>query len=205
MPEIEVAISYMNQKEHSGNASRREKAAAQRQRARIRNLMLAGGGLLILAAVLLASFKQSAAFRVSPAQVGAALGDFSLADIQSKTVHLSDYQGKTVLINAWATWCPPCKAEMPLLNQYYQAHAAQNFVLLAVNAGDSQAEAAAFANLNGLAFPVLLDPGTQLLDLMGIHSFPTSVLLGKDGIVKTIHVGMFSAESIEAEITPLLQ
>jgi hypothetical protein len=53
--------------------------------------------------------------------------------------------------------------------------------------------------------PALLDPGTQLLDRMGIHSFPTPVLLGKDGVVKTIHVGMFSAKSIEAEITPLLQ
>ena len=93
---------------------------------------------------------------------------------------------------------------MPLLNRYYQSHTKDDFVLLAVNAGDSQNEAASFANQNGLAFPVLLDPGTQLLNQLGINSFPTSILIGRDGNVKTIHIGMFTPDSIEAELTPLL-
>jgi thiol-disulfide isomerase/thioredoxin len=189
---------------HKVNGSRREKVANQRRHEQIRNVLLAAGGILIIAAILFASFSKSAALNVVPARIGSALGDFSLTDVHGNTVHLSDYKGKTVLINAWATWCPPCKAEMPLLNRYYQSHATDDFVLLAVNAGDSQNEAASFANQNGLAFPVLLDPGTQLLDRLGINSFPTSILIGRDGNVKTIHIGMFTPESIEAELTPLL-
>ena len=132
------------------------------------------------------------------------MGDFSLTDINSKTVHLSDYAGKAVLNNAWATWYPPCKAEMPDLNAYYQAHQADGFVLLAVNAGDPASDAAAFASQKGLAFPVLLDPNTSLFTSLGVHSFPTSILVGLDGVVKTIHVGMFTSVALEAEVTPYL-
>jgi peroxiredoxin len=195
----------MNPKDHQVNTSRRERAAAQRRRDGIRNLIVIGGVFLILAAILFTSFSKSTGIIVAPARVGSALGDFSLTDIRNNTVHLSDFKGKTVLINAWATWCPPCRAEMPLLNQYYQAHAQQNFVLLAVNAGDTLSEAASFANQNTLAFPVLLDSGTQLLNQMGVNSFPTSILIGRDGKVKTIHIGLFTADSIEAELTPLIE
>ncbi len=77
-------------------------------------------------------------------------------------MRLSDYAGKVVLLNAWATWCPPCKAEMPDLNAYYHAHQDEGFVILAINAGDSASVAAAFADQIGLSFPVLLDPNTDL-------------------------------------------
>ncbi len=189
---------------HKENSSRREKAANRRRHEQIRSILLAVGSILIISAIVIASSSKSATQSVVPPRIGSALGNFSLIDVHGNTVHLSDYKGKTVLINAWATWCPPYKAEMPLLNRYYQSHTKDNFVLLAVNAGDSQNEATSFANQNGLAFPVLLDPGTQLLNQLVINSFPTSILIGRDGNVKTIHIGMFTPESIEAELTPLL-
>jgi cytochrome c biogenesis protein CcmG/thiol:disulfide interchange protein DsbE len=136
--------------------------------------------------------------------VGKELGDFNLTDINGKTVYLSDYADHVVLLNAWAIWCPPCKAEMPDLNTYYQAHHDQGFVILAINAGDSASVAAAFATEKGLSFPVLLDPNSRLLTSLGIRNFPTSILIGTDGVVKAIHVGMFSPEELEAEITPYL-
>lgn len=139
-----------------------------------------------------------------PPRVGAPLSSFSLTDIQGNKVKLSDYKGKVVLVNAWATWCPPCRAKMPDLNAYYQAHQTDGFMVLAVNAGDPLSSAAAFAQSNGLAFPVLLDPDLQLLDGFGIHSFPTSIVVGRDGRVKTIHVGMFTPQALETEVTPLL-
>jgi peroxiredoxin len=77
-------------------------------------------------------------------------------------------------------------------------------MLLAVNAGDPASDAAAFANQKGLVFPVLLDPNTKLLNSLGIHDFPTSILVGTDGVVKGIHVGMFTPKTLEAEITPYL-
>jgi thiol-disulfide isomerase/thioredoxin len=183
---------------------RRERARVRQDRQKAQTLSLVVGGALVLAAIFWILFDKSNAQSVVPPRMGSAFGDFALVDIHGKTVRLSDYKGQVVLVNAWATWCPPCKAEMPLLNQYYQVHAGQGFVLLAVNAGDSLDQAAAFAGQNHLAFPVLLDPGTKLLDQMAIHDFPTSILIGKDGTVKAIHIGMFTSESIESEVTPLL-
>ena len=139
-----------------------------------------------------------------PAQVGKRLQDFSLTDITGKSVRLSDFAGKVVLVNAWATWCPPCKAEMPDLNTYYQAHKDDGFTLLAVNAGDSPNVTADFASERGLTFPVLLDPNVRFLNNLGIHSYPTSIVIGTDGIIKTIHVGMFTPQALEAEVTPYL-
>jgi peroxiredoxin len=184
--------------------TRKEQAVSRRRQKIINNsLFTAGGLLIIIAAALLLTHKSSASLS-GPARVGKPLGDFNLKDINGQSVHLSDYKGKTVLVNAWATWCPPCKAEMPDLNAYYQAHQADGFMLLAINAGDPASDAAAFASQKGLAFPVLLDPNTSYLNSLGIHSFPTSILVGTDGFVKTIHVGMFTPQALEAEITPYL-
>ncbi len=109
--------SKISPQNHNNNFSRRENAATQRRLERNRNFLLIGGSFLIVAAILFISFGRSSAQNVVPARIGSALGNFTLTDIHGNTVHLSDYQGKPVLINAWATWCPPCKAEMPLLNK----------------------------------------------------------------------------------------
>lgn len=194
----------MDDKKDPTTPSRRQRLTLQRRQERIRNTLLIVGGIFIVFAVISLFLSKSSFQNVAPAKVGSPVGDFALSDLNGNTVHLSDFAGKPVMINAWATWCPPCRAEMPLLNSYYQAHRQQGFVILAVNAGDSQSEASSFAQQNGLAFTVLLDPDTSLLNGLGIHSFPTSVFIGRDGKVKTIHVGMFTQDSIESEITPLL-
>ncbi len=183
--------------------TRKERADSRRRQQKIATSMfLTGGVLVVIVIVILLSSKHPNT--LGPAQVGRTLGNFSLTDINGKIVHLSDYTGQTVLVNAWATWCPPCRAEMPDLNTYYQTHHNQGFMILAVNAGDAASDAAAFASQNSLAFPVLLDPDLQLLSSLGIHSFPTSILVGSDGVVKIIHVGMFTPTSLEKEITPYL-
>jgi cytochrome c biogenesis protein CcmG, thiol:disulfide interchange protein DsbE len=186
--------------------SKREQNAAkrQRQRERTRNTFVTAGLILIFIAVILFSLGNHPNQSVSPFQIGAPLGEFSLNDINGKTIHLSDYKGQLVLINAWATWCPPCRAEMPLLDAYYQAHREQGLVILAVNSGDSQEQTAAFARASSLSFPVLVDPGSVTVHGIGINNLPTSILVGKDGAVKAVHIGMFTEDSLEAEITPLL-
>jgi thiol-disulfide isomerase/thioredoxin len=106
------------------------------------------------------------------------------------------------LINAWASWCPPCRAEMPALNQYYQTYKDEGLVVLAINDGESQTVASDFARQIGVTFPVLVDPGTQELNRLGIQDLPTSILVGRDGLVKAIHIGLFTAMSLEQELTP---
>jgi peroxiredoxin len=188
----------------SANAHR-IKGSRNRRNALLSVFLLIGGGILILAAMVLYSITNSSAGNPTRVKIGSPSGNFTLTDLTGKSVHLSDYAGKAVLINAWATWCPPCKAEMPTLNQYYQAHRNQGFVILAVNAGDSQNTTADFVSQNGLSFPVLLDPGARVLDAMGINDFPTSVLIGRDGVVKTVHLGSYTSQTLEADITPFLQ
>ena len=167
--------------------------------------MIAVGVLLVAAAVLLLLFSNRGdAVSLGPARKGAPFGNFTLTEVNGKQVQLSDYAGRPVLINAWATWCPPCKAEMPDLNAYYKAHSSQGFVILAINAGETSAQASAFAGQLGLTFPILLDPSESLMDALHIADFPTSILVGRDGLVKAIHIGRMTPAMLEEEISPFL-
>lgn len=137
-------------------------------------------------------------------RVGAPLSDFELKDLQGKLVRLSDYRGKVVLVNAWAAWCAPCKAEMPLLDRYYQAHKSQGFEVLAVNAADPRPFMMDFLKSSTPSFPVLLDPDVLVVGRLWIEDLPTSILVDQDGLVKQVHVGMYTADTLEMEVTPLL-
>jgi peroxiredoxin len=169
-------------------------------RFRLVALFLVGlGSVLLMAAVALVYSNRPA---VGFPRVGSRMADFTLNDLNGKKVNLSDYAGKTVLINAWASWCPPCLEEMPMLVREYTERQGNGFVILAINAGETQEEAAAFATKMGLEFPVLLDPDSALLDSFLIDSLPTSVLIGPDGIVKAVHIGLLSPEQFTAKFSP---
>jgi peroxiredoxin len=199
----------MKSKHHSDiTKTQRRHAAKLHTSARRRQAWLPYGliglGALLMIGLLVISFNQAGANNAVPPRVGASLGNFTLTDLNGQKVQLSDYEGKVVLVNAWATWCPPCRAEMPDINAYYQAHQKDGFMVLAINAGDSLDKAASFAQSNRLAFPVLLDSNLSLLDSLAIHDFPTSIVIGRDGRVKHIQVGMFSPEALDAVVTPLI-
>lgn len=176
----------------------------RRRQHKIYAVLLIAVGILVIASIIFYSVSSSTQ-SLGPTRVGQRLGDFRLTDINGKTVNLSDFLGQVVLINAWATWCPPCKAEMPYLNAFYQAHQTDGFVILAINAGDPVGVTAAFANEKNLAFPVLLDPDKTLLSSLGINGLPTSILLDRKGVVKAIHFGPYTLQNLEDEITPVIQ
>jgi cytochrome c biogenesis protein CcmG/thiol:disulfide interchange protein DsbE len=108
------------------------------------------------------------------------------------------------LINGWATWCPPCRAEMPALQAFYDAHRDQGFVILAINAGESQGTVSAFISQMDFTFPVLLDPGERVLSSLGTTGLPTSFVVGQDGVVSYIHAGGLTMDVLETRVTPLL-
>ena len=114
--------------------TRKERAASRRRQRSINSILVVAGGVLVVLVIGFLLSGKSSGQALTPAQVGKLIGDFSLSDIHGKTVHLRDYAGQAVLVNAWATWCPPCRAEMPDLDAYYQAHQNDGFVILAVNA-----------------------------------------------------------------------
>ena len=190
----------------TGNKNNKGKSLQKVNNPILRNWKIFAGLIaIIFVVILLAKTDHAEAEKIEMAVIGRSVGDFSLLDLDGKTVHLSDYKGKTVLINAWATWCPPCRAEMPDLENYYRQQKDNNFVILAINAGDTLEQTQGFARSNNLSFPVLLDPDVQILQALGITGFPTSILIDPDGIVKYIHIGMFRPDDLDINISPYLK
>jgi len=115
---------------------------------------------------------------------------FTLSTLQGQTVHLHDYHGKLVLLNFWATWCPPCREEMPSLQSLWQDFKNRDFIILAVAAdrGNKKGVARFTARL-GLEFPILLDPDGQVRKRYEVFGLPLTYLIGKDGKI----LGRFTA------------
>jgi thiol-disulfide isomerase/thioredoxin len=184
--------------------ARKQQREAQKRKTRRQNIALIVGGVLLIGAVLAFAFVSTPSTTIGLAQIGRPIANFSLTDLNGVTHAIADYKGRPVLINAWATWCPPCKAEMPALHEFYLKHKAEGFELLAINSGESRSAVQQFIGQTGFTFPVLLDTNKDVLDGLGVSGLPTSIFVGRDGTVKTIHVGGLSAEMIEQELAPLL-
>lgn len=137
-----------------------------------------------------------------PAVPQPAAANFSLTTTDGDTVRLADLRGKVVLLNFWATWCPPCKAEMPDLNTLHETYGAeQDFVVLAVNIEERPAVVSAFAQQYKLSFPLLLDTeGTVSSQTYSVRSLPTSIVIDRNGVVRDRWVGQLSKSAILAKL-----
>jgi cytochrome c biogenesis protein CcmG/thiol:disulfide interchange protein DsbE len=128
------------------------------------------------------------------------LSELNLLTIDGKEVKLSDYKGKVVLVNFWASWCPPCKEEMPIFEKVYQKYNDKNFVILAVNMDTSEGAMKEFLEKNRYSFPIVRIKGEAGLNIPGL---PTSYLVDKDGSVKKIRLGVY--RELEEDLSKLLQ
>jgi cytochrome c biogenesis protein CcmG, thiol:disulfide interchange protein DsbE len=122
---------------------------------------------------------------------------FELDSQQGDPVRLEDLRGQVVVINFWASWCPPCQAEMPALERLYQAEKDQGLVVLGVNATfeDDPAEAAAFAAQKSLSFPVALDRSGEVNHQYQIRALPTTFVVDRRGVIRQVIIGGPLAES----------
>lgn len=130
--------------------------------------------------------------------------DFSLPSLAGETVSLDDYAGQVVLVNLWATWCPPCRAEMPTLNAFYETHQGQGFVVLAVNSQEDARTVEDFIVDNQFSFPVLLDSRNELLTRYQVRGLPTTFIIDRQGNIHYIHTGEITRQQLEAVVGPLL-
>jgi len=138
------------------------------------------------------------------ARLGQVAPAFALRAPTGEMTALSDYEGQVVLVNLWATWCPPCKAEMPALNRFYEAHQDQGFVVLAVNSQEDAATVQRFVEANGFSFPVLLDSQAEVVGLYQVRGLPTSLIIDRDGVIRYIHTGAITEKQLEKIVKPLL-
>jgi peroxiredoxin len=142
---------------------------------------------------------------VQPAELNHAAPDLTLRDLEGKLVSLTDYRGQVILVNNWATWCPPCRAEMPVLEAYYQANRQKGFVILAIEAGDPVEEVRAFVRQYGLSFPVLLDPEGHSLAAFNNPALPNTYIIDRQGRVRLAWTGAVNQKALETFLTPLLK
>jgi peroxiredoxin len=122
--------------------------------------------------------------------------DFELTSLNGSAVRLSDYQGHPVLVNYWATWCPPCRDELPLIQKRYERFS-PDLVVLAINAGEDPETVKNYIEENGFTFPVLLDPDWKAEALFGIMAYPTSVFIDGKGNILVRYVGGMSAHTLD--------
>ena len=155
--------------------------------------------------VMIAAWLFIAAWIAASTQICAAGGpekmlDFSLEDVNGKAVSLNDFQGKRVLIHFWATWCVPCLAEMPILQEIHNQWIERGLVVLSINMGEDVSKVRGYVRRYGLSFPVLLDPNTKVFTRHEIRMLPTTLLVDKDQTIIAKKVGRFlTKESLETE------
>ena len=167
-------------------------------------------GLLLIAFGILAmvspksSGNAASLSSVVPVPVDFAAPQLSLQNINGQTESLTDYREYVVLVNNWATWCPPCKAEMPTLAAYYTEHRSEGFTIIAIEAGDGVEGVAQFVQKYGLEFPVWLDPAGASLRAFGNRTLPNSYVIDRSGTVRYAWTGEIDQALLEKYITPLL-
>jgi cytochrome c biogenesis protein CcmG/thiol:disulfide interchange protein DsbE len=134
--------------------------------------------------------------------------DFTLQTLTGESVRLSDLRGQAVLVNLWATWCPPCRAEMPVIQKMYEEYKGQGFTVLAIDMAfqDDAAAVQPFVEEYRLTFPVLLDPSGATARQYELRSLPTSFFIDRQGVIREVVIGGPMSEALlRTRIETILQ
>jgi thiol-disulfide isomerase/thioredoxin len=124
--------------------------------------------------------------------------------LSGEEVNLSDYLGKIVVLNFWATWCGPCREEMPLFEQAQQQYGSDDLVVLAVNVREGASSVRSFVERFALTYPILLDERGSVARRYRVRSFPTTYFIGRDGTVEGRRVGAYTQRILFGRIDQLL-
>lgn len=154
--------------------------------------------LIAGAAWILLSADTSTTSEISAPQIGFLAPEFTLHAIDEENYTLSEFRGKAVLVNLWATWCPPCRAEMPAIEKVYQEYKEQGFIVLAINATNQDDPSAipAFLTQYNITFPILLDESGSVSLLYQLQSLPSSFFINREGIIQEIIIGGPMSEAL---------
>ncbi len=166
----------------------------------MRNLVLIVVVAIVGAAVYLvsSSSSRSPGEWVKTVAVGDVAPDFQLEDTKGNKVSLSDLRGKVVMVNLWATWCPPCIEEMPSMERLHEVMAGDDFVMLAINTEQNgRTVVPEFLQKTPYTFPILYDDKGVVQKLYGVYKFPESFIVGKDGKVVEKIIGPLDWSSLK--------
>ncbi len=138
---------------------------------------------------LLLSFLTSAVCASPGDLVGESAADFALRSLKHENIRLSEQLGEVVLLNFWATWCGPCRQEMPLLDELYSKYRRAGLVLLSINIDEDSERAAEMAQTLGVSYPVLMDTRNEVAKAYQIGTMPLTVLIDREGTIRYVSEG----------------
>jgi len=129
---------------------------------------------------------------------------FQLTDLDGDPIRLADLRGKAVWVNFWATWCPPCQAETPILRELYETYRDRGLVLVAVNVQETADAAAGYASRYGLTYPIGPDVSGHVFRAYRVYALPTQFFIDPDGVIRAVVNGPVSIEGAAAQIEAIL-
>jgi peroxiredoxin len=153
--------------------------------------------LLSVIALVVTSCSGSEASAPTGINEGLVARDFSLPSLDGGKISLSDYRGKVVLVNFWATWCPPCRAEIPDIEAAYRARSGDGFVVLGINGQESRETVQPFVEAQGMTYPILLDEQGRVASEYRVLGMPMSLMIDREGVIRARHVGYLSASQLD--------
>ena len=162
-------------------------------------------GLLLVLVLILAACGGTTGDVPEGISEGKRAPDFSLERLEGGEVSLSDHRGDVVLINFWATWCAPCRAEIPAIEAVHQARQNDGFVVLGVNYQESRDVVEPFARELAVTYPVLLDESGRIMETYRAIGLPMSVLVDREGIIRVRHTGVLTEEQLDGYLEDLIQ
>lgn len=173
-------------------------------------MTMIGFGLLALGIMFLLLAQENSAYATTqdfstvPVTVDFAAPELNLTGMDGETVSFADYRGQVVLVNLWATWCPPCREEMPTLLAFYEKYRSKGFVLIGIDQGETKELVEPFIEEFKLTFPVWLDAGSVAGSEFATMNLPSSYVIDRDGQVRLMWIGGISKKNLEAHVPKII-
>jgi peroxiredoxin len=187
----------------------REKIMHKTTKHSIIPISLLGMGLLLVALsayFILQNTSAQTDLTAVPVQTNLPAPELTLTTLQGETISLTEYTGQVILVNLWATWCPPCKAEMPTLQAFHDKYKNDGFQVIAINDGDPAPDVEQFVKEYQLTFPIWLDPTYMATEqAFKTLNLPSSFVIDRTGTIRLRWVGEIDRKMLESYVTPIIK
>ncbi len=197
------------------NTQRRTKKELKKKSAPPIGLIFAGVGIVLIGiAALIFMPKQDSSANTNnsqdeyssvPMEVDFPAPELTLTNLEGEDESLEDYRDKVVMVNFWATWCPPCKAELPVLQAYYEDHAEEGFIIIGIDASETQERVASFIETTDITYPIWIDLKGEGSRAFNANSYPSSFVINRDGTIILAWTGQISRAMLEKHVTPVIK
>ncbi len=140
-----------------------------------------------------------------PMEVDFAAPELALENLEGELESLIGYRGEVIMVNLWATWCPPCIAEIPMLQEYYEDYRADGFVMLGIDSQEPPEKVESYITATGVTYPIWIDEAGEAGQAFSSFSLPASFVIDREGTVRLAWTGQISRAMLEKHLTPIIE